>query len=178
MSATFKVTAPCGCTKEFETKAEAEEGIDTHEALCPECEPGEADIETVETDVPDVVNDKTGLPDDPPVDTDPLTWIPEEFQDTIDGTIAINRKGFEVLAHHYNIATETDMVEYSEERVVHKAKATTEDGKLYTAYGEAHVDEVDSEKLVRMSDTRAYKRAVSRATGVGMIAVSELQAEL
>jgi len=118
------------------------------------------------------------LPDKPPVDTDPLAWIPSEFQDEIDGTIAINRKGFEVLAHHYNISCETDMVKYSDETVIHKAEARTEEGTVYTAYGEAHAEEDKSTQLVRLSDTRAFKRAVSRATGIGMVAVEELKNEL
>jgi len=118
------------------------------------------------------------LPESPSVDTDPLEWIPSEFQDTIDGTIAINRKGFEVLAHHYNISCETDMVDYTDSRVIHKATATTENGTVYTAYGEAHSSEDKDEQLVRLSDTRSFKRAVSRATGIGMVAVEELQNEL
>jgi len=60
---------------------------------------------------------------------------------------------------------------------VHRAVARNADGVEYTAYGEAYRDEEGTD-MVRMSDTRAYKRAVSRATGTGMIAVEELQNEL
>jgi len=55
---------------------------------------------------------------------------------------------------------------------------TDADGDKYSAYGEAHASDNGVENIVRMSDTRAYKRAVSRATGVGMIAVEEIQNEL
>jgi len=184
---TFVVKAPCGTEKEFDNRPNAEDGRDTHEGLCPECEPGDCEIETsdsetveaevVETSEP-AENVADELPDEPPVDTDPLDWIPAEFQDTIDGTIAINRKGFEVLAHHYNISCETDMVERTDDVVIHKATAKTDEGTVYTAYGEAHNSHDDSNQLVRMSDTRAYKRAVSRATGVGVVAVAELQESL
>ena len=41
------------------------------------------------------------------VSDDPLTWVPGDFVDTIDGTKAINRKGFAVLSHFYKIETES-----------------------------------------------------------------------
>jgi hypothetical protein len=134
--------------------------------------------ESVDADVVDHTDAADDLPDEPPVDTDPLTWIPDEFQDRIDGSIAINRKGFEILAHHYDISCETELVEWSPETVIHKATARTDCGTVYTAYGEAHASEDADHQLVRLSDTRAFKRAVSRATGIGMIAVEELQNQL
>jgi len=123
------------------------------------------------------------LPDEgPSVDEDPLVWMPDEFTDTVDGTVSINRKGYEVIAHHYDIQCETDMVvsplESEYEVVIHKAVATDTDGDTYTAYGEAHTSDVDTDVMVRMSCTRAYKRAISRASGVGMVAVEELQGSL
>jgi len=123
------------------------------------------------------------LPDEgPSVDEDPLVWMPDEFTDTVDGTVSINRKGYEVIAHHYDIQCDTDMVvsplESDYEVVIHKAVATDSDGDTYSAYGEAHTSDVDTDVMVRMSCTRAYKRAVSRASGVGMVAVEELQGSL
>jgi len=124
------------------------------------------------------------LPDDgPSVDEDPLVWMPDEFTDTIKGTTAINRKGFEVLAHHYDIECDTEHVvlpsETEYEYAVVKATAVDADGDTYGAYGEADISEEDMERpeLLRYADTRAYKRSISRATGVGMVAVSELQAK-
>lgn len=129
------------------------------------------------------MQDTEQLPDEPPVDTDPLTWIPDAFQDTIEGTVAINRKGYEVLAHHYNISVETKVLvspsenDHTYAEVV--ATATTEDGNKYSAHGSAHVDrDDDSFLLLEMADTRAAKRATARATGTGMIAVQELKNEL
>jgi len=123
------------------------------------------------------------LPDDgPSVDEDPLVWMPDEFTDEIKGTTAINRKGFEVLAHHYDIECDPEEVvlptETNFEYAVVKATAVDADGKTYGAFGEADINEEDMvrSELLRYADTRAYKRAISRATGVGMIAVEELQA--
>jgi len=139
-----------------------------------------------ETNKPDVSKSEASqqLPDQQPgVDTDPLDWVPGDFIDHIDGTPAINRKGYDVLAHHYGISVETNILvspsengfEYAEVEAV----ATTEEGVTYTAHGSAHVDRGDdSFLLVEMADTRAAKRATARATGVGMVAVSELQNDL
>jgi len=123
------------------------------------------------------------LPDNgPSVDEDPLVWMPDEFTDVVDGTVTINRKGFEVLAHHYDVSGGTEMVvspvETEMQYAVHKATVTDADGDEYTAFGEAHASDNGEENIVRMSDTRAYKRAVSRATGVGTVAIEELQNEL
>jgi len=157
-------------------KAETRTIDDAKTAEPVEAEPV-ADTEPVEPEGHD-------LPDEQPgVDTDPLDWVPSDFVDTIDGKQAINRKGYDVLAHHYNISVTTEVLvspsetdfEYAE--VV--ATAETEDGVTYTAHGSAHVDRGDdSYLLLEMADTRSAKRATARATGVGMVAVQELQNEL
>jgi hypothetical protein len=132
----------------------------------------ESDNATVDSDVVEK------LPDKPPVDEDPLTWIPGEFTDTIDGSVAINRKGFEVMAHHYGIETRSKILERSADMVVVKATAIKDDGRKYQAHGSAAEARGDDRGLlVEMADTRARKRALSQATGVGMVAVSELMNE-
>jgi len=143
-----------------------------------ETQADEAPPEPIESDT-----DGYDLPDDgPSVDEDPLVWMPDEFTKTVDGTVTITRKGFEVLAHHYDVSGGTDMVvspvETDMEYTVHKATVTDADGDTYEAYGEAHAEDNGVENIVRMSDTRAYKRAVSRATGVGTVAIEEIQNEL
>ena len=202
-----------GNTRECESRAEAEEtkndlvslGADPTqiEIIAPgkgeNTAPTAAELQAEETgkavethEAPDNVVDKAPepadnfedeLPDKPPVDTDPLTWIPDGFQDTIDGTIAINRKGFEVLSHFYDVDVFVDLETPPEEtgfeyaRV--KARAVTADGRECEAYGSAHVDRGDDhDLLLEMADTRARKRALSVATGVGAVAVEELQAEV
>ncbi len=106
--------------------------------------------------------------------------MPGDFIDYIDGSPAINKKGYAVLAHHYNISVATQLrvsptetgFEYAEAHAV----ASTEDGRTYEAHGSAHVDRGDDKTLlVEMADTRAAKRALSLATGVGMVAVEELK---
>jgi hypothetical protein len=182
-----------GKTREFETRAEAEDqkqqmvglGVDPEDLEITQAEnprsDGGPEVEMVDHTPEDT--EEYDLPEDgPSVDEDPLVWMPDEFTDQIDGTVAINRKGFEVIAHHYGIECKTNMVilptETNREYVAHEAVATDAEGHVYAAYGEADQSEVDTTQLIRMSDTRAYKRAVSRASGVGMVAVEELQGEL
>jgi hypothetical protein len=189
-----------GSTRPVDSRAEAEEVADELKSLGADVEiippnednsveppqtdaqpvkepPDEAPPEPIESDT-----DGYDLPDDgPSVDEDPLVWMPDEFTDTIDGSVAINRKGFEVLAHHYDIQCRTELVETltTEVSVVMKAVATDADGDEYSAFGSASKERGDDAGLlIEMADTRAYKRAISRATGVGMVAVEELQNEL
>jgi len=190
-----------GSTRPVDSRAEAEEVKADLEDLGADVEiipPGEGEnqsasadggsdvVETHADEAPPepIESDTDGydLPDDgPSVDEDPLVWMPDEFTDQIDGSVAINRKGFEVLAHHYDIQCSTDVCESltTPDRVVFKATAVDADGDTYSAFGsacEARGD--DTGLLIEMADTRAYKRAISRATGVGMVAVEELQNEL
>jgi hypothetical protein len=109
--------------------------------------------------------------------------MPGEFVDTIDGTEAINRKGYEVLAHFYDVEVSADLQVAPEEtdheycRV--KATATTDDGRAVEAYGSAHVERGDDPwLLLEMAGTRARKRALSIATGAGAVAVEELKHEV
>lgn len=130
----------------------------------------------------DVRADGAELPERSLTD-DPIEWLSSEsseFVDTIDGTPAINRKGFEVLSHFYDVAVETNVeVNPAETDFTYcqvKAVATTEDGRRCEALGSAHVDRGDdSYLLLEMADTRARKRALSIATGVGAVAVAELK---
>lgn len=138
------------------------------------------DAETVETpdsdDVPDTLSERS-------VADDPLTWMPGEFVDDIDGTQAINRKGFEVLGHFYDVEVSAELQVPPEEtdheycRV--KATAVTPDGREVEAFGSAHVDRDDDPwLLLEMAGTRARKRALSVATGAGAVAVEELKNEV
>jgi len=195
----FKVVAENGNSRTVSSRAEAEDVKSDMEGLgmtCkiesidePETDGGEVKDPQPVTEEPVVQEaveeqgDEYDLPDEgPSVDEDPLVWMPDEFTDVVDGTTAINRKGFEVIAHHYGIECETEMItspiESDYEVVIHKATAVDSDGNTHVAYGEAHSSDVPQDVMVRMSDTRAHKRAISRASGVGMVAVEELQSEL
>jgi hypothetical protein len=138
----------------------------------------DADAEAV-----DVVEQGDGELPDRSVADDPLTWMPGEFVDDIDGSQAINRKGFEVLGHFYDVEVSAELQVAPEEtdheyaRV--KATATTADGREVEAFGSAHVDRGDDPwLLLKMADTRARKRALSVATGAGAVAVEELKNEV
>jgi len=132
---------------------------------------------------PDEVEQYAADLDDRDVGTDPLKWMPGEFVDEIDGTQAINRRGFEVLAHFYNVEVRTD-IQVPPEDTGHEycrveATAVTADGREVNAHGSAHVDRGDdSYLLLEMAETRARKRSLSIATGSGAVAVSELQNEV
>jgi len=132
--------------------------------------------ETPDSRTPDTLDNRS-------VADDPIAWMPGEFVDQIDGTEAINRKGFEVLAHFYGVSVTADLQTAPEEtdhkycRV--KAVAETAEGRTVEAFGSAHVDRGDDPwLLVEMAGTRARKRAISVATGAGAVAVSELKNEL
>lgn len=120
--------------------------------------------------------------DDRDVGQDPLKWMPGEFVDTIDGSQAINRKGFEVLRFFYGIDLEMDMeIDPEDNDMTHcrfTCVATDRDGNEIEAWGTSHVDRGDDPwLLVEMAATRARKRAISIATGAGAVAVAELKNE-
>ena len=180
----FEVIAENGSSRTVETRSEAEDVKQDMEQLGMDVE-----IQSKASDggtevVPDETDSASTLPDDgPSVDEDPLTWMPEEFTDVIDGTVSINRKGYEVMAHHYDISTNCTCVVGPEQTDFEfcrmQATATDADGNTYTAHGSAHVGRGDEKVLLlEMADTRARKRAVAQATGVGMVAVEELQNSL
>ena len=119
------------------------------------------------------------------ISEDPLTVMPGHFVDDIQGVPTINRKGYAVLAEHYGISvvaepetlpSATDF-EYAE----FQATATTENGVEYSGFGSAHVDRMDGDDahlLAELAETRAMKRAVSWATGIGMTAQEEMENSL
>lgn len=181
--------------RHFGEEADAEEriesakedfGIDA-ELYPPGQLPGDDVVDPVEADVVDHQLEPQAQPeytlDERTVAEDPLDWVPQDFVDTIDGTQAINRKGFEVLSHFYSVDVEVECDVPPEEtgfeycRV--KAVATTDDDRTCEAFGTSHVERGDdAEILLEMADTRARKRALSIATGVGAVAVSELKSEV
>ena len=126
------------------------------------------------------------MPEKPPqVDEDPVEWMPDHFIDHIQGVPTVNRKGYAVIASQYGVSVEAEPVvrasetnfEYAEFRAV----ARTQDSEVYSGFGSAHVDRMDGDDpylLNELAETRAMKRAVSWASGVGMTAISEMQGDL
>jgi len=117
--------------------------------------------------------------------TDPLSVMPKHFVDQIQGVPTINRKGYAVLAEHFNVSVTADPItlpsetdfEYAEFRAV----ATTEDGQEYSGFGSAHINRQDGDDphlLAELAETRAMKRATAWATGVGITAYTEMSNSL
>lgn len=184
----------------FASRSDAEDAMDTVDSLggdpelvAPDETPTDGGDDTQTPEVIDPVdvpaepatpdpNAAADLPERSVAD-DPLTWMPGDFVDEIDGTPAVNRKGFEVLSHFYDISVHADLEAAPEDHEFEycrvKAVATTPDGRECEAFGSAHVDRGDDpELLLEMADTRARKRALSIATGVGAVAVEELKNEV
>ena len=117
------------------------------------------------------------------LEDDPLNILPSHMQDSIQGTPAINKRGYAMIAERYGIEVTTSIESYpwdnKEGRCVAKAVAITEGGKEYTGHATACKSDGDmAEQLVELADTRAMKRAVSWASGLGIVAYEELSDEL
>lgn len=124
------------------------------------------------------------LPDDPPIDQDPVNWLPSHFVDEIQGVPTVNRKGYAVIASKYGISVEAEPITLPSDtgfdHAEFKATAETPDGQQYTGFGSAHVDRGDGDDphlLGELAETRAMKRAVAWASGVGLTAIEELQGD-
>jgi hypothetical protein len=186
-----------GNTRHFDSRAEAEEAKQDLESIAE----GPLTIEQVtETDdtaekvaeadptnaeVVEATQTASEVPENPSVADDPVDWMPSHFIDHIQGVPTVNRKGYAVIASQYNVSVEAvAKVRASEtnfEYAEFAATAITEDGQRYTGFGSAHINRQDGDDpylLNELAETRAMKRAVAWATGVGMTAASEMQNEL
>lgn len=179
-----------GNTTEFDTRGNAEDRMDELAGL--------VDAELYEKTASDggtvdVVDDEAQatvdttpadeIPQSPDVAEDPVNWMPSHFIDHIEGVPAINRKGYAVLAEHYDISVTAEAVTYPSESEFEfaefEATAVTEDGREYSGFGSAHVDRGDDKTLLgELAETRAVKRSLAIATGVGMTAIEEMRGSL
>lgn len=117
------------------------------------------------------------------LDTDPLDILPSYMVTFVDGKPSLNKRGVSVLAYHFDISVvEKNVVTYPHETnhecAVYEIEVENEDGQRYVGSGEAHVDETPKHQLLRMAETRAYKRAVIFATGTGIVGYQELMGSL
>jgi hypothetical protein len=117
------------------------------------------------------------------LEDDPLSILPGHMQDTIQGQPAINKRGYAMIAERFGIEAHSEIVTYPWEneanRCVAKAEAITEDGKTYTGHATASAGDGDmEEQLIELAETRSLKRAVSWASGLGIVAYEELTNEL
>jgi len=178
--------------QDAEQKAETarEFGSENVEIIPPgdgtETDGGNTEVVDVPKDSPDeLMADAEEIPQSPSVADDPIDWVPSHFVDDIQGVPAINRKGYAVLAEQYGIQVTREFVTYPSETdfgyAEAEATAVTQDGREYSGFGSAHVDRQDGDDehlLGELAETRAIKRALALATGVGMTAVEELKSEL
>jgi len=117
------------------------------------------------------------------VDTDPLDVLPSYMITMVDGKPSLNKRGISVLAYHYDIdVKEREVVAYPHETeyetAVVEMMVEGPDGRTFTGIGEAHVDETPKHQLLRMAETRSYKRAVIFATGTGIVGYQEMVGSL
>ena len=137
-----------------------------------------ADPQPVETDPVEQV------PDEPNLTDDPFAWMPGDFVDTIDGTPTINRRGYAALGRKFGISAPDITVHVGPEETDHRyarveATVVDDEGREYVNHGSASVERGDDDTLLlELAVTRARKRALAGATGVGLIAVEELKNEL
>lgn len=129
------------------------------------------------------------VPDNPPernLSDDPVKWFGDigEFTYEKHGTTCINKKGLRVLQYWYEIDNPSSEVVVGPEETDHefarvRAEVQMPDGRTAVVHGSAHVDRGDdSYLLTEMADTRAKSRVILDVTGMGAVAVSELENEL
>ena len=191
----FVVEAANGKTFEYDNRADAEEhaekierdfDIDAHVRVGGQTDGGEVVEEPNHTvEAPDTVESE----DDPlaqlgeELGTDPLSILPSHMIDRIQGEPAVNKRGYAMIAERYGIevtATIRELPWENEEgRCVAQSSAWTDDGKEYSGWATACADDGDMpEQLIELAETRAMKRAVSWASGVGIVSYEELASEL
>lgn len=208
---TFTVRTSCGTTRDFESRREAERGRETHVELCETC--GEADVEIVasprrtdgsgETEVPgepdasgdpvtpgdlsaaeveEMADSFEGVPDS--LLSDPLDVLPDYMIDVVEGQPTINKRGYAVIANHFDIVVQAEAIttagetdhEYAE-FVARAWKKADGPENAYTGHATARATEDRrgvADNLNEMAETRAMKRALAWASGVGILAWEEL----
>jgi len=117
------------------------------------------------------------------LESDPLNILPGHMKDSIQGTPAINKRGYAMIAERYGIEATATIESYpwdnDEQRCVAKAVATTDDGKQYTGWATACKSDGDMPaQIIELAETRALKRSVSWASGVGVVSYVELSDQL
>lgn len=117
------------------------------------------------------------------IENDPLNVLPKYMITWVDEKPTLNKRGVSVLAYHYDISvTDRDVVAYPHdheyETAVVEIMVEGGDGRTFSGIGEAHADETPKHQLLRMAETRAYKRAVIFATGTGIVSYQEMTGQL
>jgi len=117
------------------------------------------------------------------LEPDPLSILPSHMIDEIQGKPAVNKRGYAMIAERYNIEVSARVKQFpwdnEEGRAVAHAVAVTEEGKEYSGWGTASAADGDmDDQLIELAETRSLKRAVSWASGVGIVSYQELMSDL
>jgi len=148
-------------------------------------EPATVQTETTPENTPEITQQDLQAIDElgESLGTDPLSILPGHMIDTIQGQPAVNKRGYAMIAERYGIGVSARVVQFpwdnDEGRCVAHARAETEDGREYSGWATASAEDGDmSDQLIELAETRALKRAVSWASGVGIVSYVELTGEL
>lgn len=194
---TITVTTACGTAREFDSRQAAREGKRTQESLCDECSGEDIDItaESKRATVQPAVGEgqrpapaemDESLPTDMPqsVRMDPLDIVPDYMIAEVEGQPTINKRGYALIANHFDIVVQSEMItiagetdhEYAEFKATsYKKGESPEEG--YTGHATARASEDRrgiEDNLNEMAETRAMKRAVAWASGLGLLASEEM----
>ena len=141
--------------------------------------PDEADAEAAPGDGSSLADDIPGS-----VQTDPLDVVPEYVVTEVDGQPTINKRGYAVIANHFDIVVRSEAITTAGEtdHAYAEFKATArqkDDGpeQGYTGHATARVSEDRrgiENNLNEIAETRAMKRGVAWASGVGILAWEEM----
>jgi hypothetical protein len=193
-----------GKVRECDDRAEAEDaksdliglGVNPEDLTITTDDPRDEATDGGETDTVDVdVVDHTEDTQEPEPDTDalaelgeelgtdPLEILPSHMIDRIQGKPAVNKRGYAMIAERYNIAVSAEILQYpwenDDNRAVCRAVARTDDGREYSGIGTASAADGDMEdQILELAETRSLKRAISWASGVGIVGYQELKQEL
>lgn len=112
---------------------------------------------------------------------------PKEIKDdrrelyiTLNGKTYVTQAGLLNEAHKKGLKSiVTELIEFKDKEIaVVKATATSKDGSIYTGYGDATKDNVNSmivKHLLRMAETRAINRSLRQLTNIGVTSIEELE---
>lgn len=178
--------------RRYESRSDAENAASEAESLgmdvevvAPNGNPPAPDTEDVEPDVVEHAEafETPELPERS-ISEDPLDFLPSYMIDEVQGTPTLNKRGLSVLAFHYGIEVSGREIiasphETEWESAIVETTVCDEDGRAFIGTGTAHVDRGDDrEVLLELAETRSYKRAVSFATGTGIVSYQEMVSEV
>ena len=177
-----------GATVEIVSPSKADGGVEVvehgaDESHTEENEPEPAPAQSVEEQAADKPLGDALAEIGDSIESDPLDVLPGYMITHVEGKPSLNKRGVSVLAYHYDVdVLEREVVAYPHEHdyqtAVVEIMVKNGDGRQFSGIGEAHVDETPKHQLLRMAETRAYKRAVIFATGTGIVGYQELMEEL